>query len=164
MTMGSTKGICARAVADLDQGLILASVEIAAAPERVFRALTSSEITEWWVRPGVFDTRAWTGDVRPGGRWQASGMARGQPYVQSGEFLDVESPRRLVHTWEGAGKPGHTSTVTYVVEPLDAGTRVTLRHVGFASRDMCEAFAIGWETSFHRLAEILAPVVALHQE
>jgi len=25
------------------------------------------EITEWWVRPGVFDTREWSGDVRAGG-------------------------------------------------------------------------------------------------
>ena len=162
--MGSTDSTSARAVADLEQGLILASVELAAAPQRVFRALASSEITEWWVRPGVFDTRAWAGDVQPGGRWQASGMTRGQPYVQGGEFLDVESPRRLVHTWEGTGKEGQTSTVTYVVEPLDAGTRVTLWHSGFASRDMCNAFAIGWETSFQRLAEILAPEFSLNPD
>jgi hypothetical protein len=34
----------ARAVADLREGLILASVEVAASPERVFRALASNEI------------------------------------------------------------------------------------------------------------------------
>ena len=62
----------AHAVADLGEGLILASVEVAAAPARVFRALASKEITEWWVRPGVFDTREWTGDVHAGGRWRAS--------------------------------------------------------------------------------------------
>jgi len=109
----------ARAVADLAEGLILASVDVAASPERVFRALASKEITEWWVRPGVFDTREWSGDVRPGGRWRASGMTRGEPYVQEGEFLEVESPRRLVHTWERAGKAGVASTVTYLVEPID---------------------------------------------
>ena len=151
----------ARAVADLAEGLILASVDVAASPERVFRALTSKEITEWWVRPGVFDTREWSGDVRPGGRWRASGMTRGEPYVQEGEFLEVESPRRLVHTWERAGKAGVASTVTYLVEPIDGRTRVTLRHTGFASRDMCRAFAIGWETSLERLAEILAPEFSL---
>jgi uncharacterized protein YndB with AHSA1/START domain len=151
----------ARAVADLREGLILASVEVAASPERVFQALTSKEITEWWVRPGVFDTREWTGDLRVGGRWRASGMTRGEPYVQEGEFLEIESPRRLVHTWEGAGKQGVASTVTYLVEPIDGRTRVTLRHLGFASRDMCRAFAAGWETSLERLAEILAPEFSL---
>ena len=152
----------ARAVADLAEGLVLASVEVAAAPERVFHALTSKEITEWWVRPGVFDTREWTGDVRAGGRWRASGMTRSEPYVQEGEVLEVEPPRRLVHTWEHAGKPGAVSTVTYLVEPIDGRTRVTLRHVGFVSRDICSAFAIGWETSLERLAEILAPEFSLH--
>ncbi len=146
----------ARGVADTAEGLVLASVEIAAAPERVFRALTSDDITRWWVRPGVFDTREWTGEVRPHGRWRASGMTRGQPYAQEGEFLEIESPRRLVHTWDGAGKPGAPSIVTYMVDPIAGGTRVTLRHAGFASPEMCQAFAIGWETSFERLAEILA--------
>jgi uncharacterized protein YndB with AHSA1/START domain len=160
--MTSINDTRARAVADLAEGLILASVEVVAAPERVFQALASKEITEWWVRPGVFDTREWTGDVRAGGRWRASGMTRGEPYVQEGEFLEVESPRWLVHTWEHARKPGVASTtVTYLVEPIDGRTRVTLRHLGFASRDMCSAFAIGWETSLERLAEILAPEFSL---
>jgi uncharacterized protein YndB with AHSA1/START domain len=162
--MSSMNEIRARAVADLSEGLVLASVEVAATPERVFRALASKEITDWWVRPGVFDTREWTGDVRAGGRWRASGMTRGEPYVQEGEFLEVESPRRLVHTWEGAGKAGVASTVTYLLEPIDGRTRVTLRHMGFASRDMCQAFAIGWETSLERLAEILAPEFSLNHQ
>jgi len=152
----------ARAVADLVKGQLLACVEIAADPERVFRALTSKEITAWWVRPGVFDTREWSGDVQVGGRWRAAGMTRGQPYVQEGEFLEIESPRNLVHTWDGAGKPGALSTVTYLLEQVDGRTRLTLRHEGFASREMCNAFAIGWETSFDRLAEILAPELSLN--
>jgi uncharacterized protein YndB with AHSA1/START domain len=162
--MSSINDTGARAVADLAEGQLLASVEIAAAPERVFRALASKEITEWWVRPGVFDTREWTGDVHVGGRWRAAGMTRGQPYVQEGEFLEIESPRKLVHTWEGAGTPGARSTVTYLLERVDGRTRLTLRHAGFASRDVCNAFAIGWETSFERLAEILAPEFSLNHE
>ena len=160
--MTSINDTRARAVADLAEGLVLASVDVAATPERVFHALASKEITDWWVRPGVFDTREWTGDVRAGGRWRASGMTRGEPYVQEGEFLEVEPPRWLVHTWERAGKPDVASTVTYLVEPMDGRTRVTLRHLGFASRDMCSAFAIGWETSLERLAEILAPEFSLN--
>jgi uncharacterized protein YndB with AHSA1/START domain len=148
--------IGARAVADLSKGEILASAEIAEAPERVFRALASEDITGWWERPGVFDTREWTGDVRVGGRWRAAGMTRGQPYVQDGEFLEIDSPRRLVHTWNGVGRPEAPSTVPYLLEPVGAErTRVTLRHAGFASRDTCSSFAAGWETSFRRLAEIL---------
>jgi len=67
----------ARAVADVIEGCIVASVEIARTPDRVFQALSTPEIVDWWVNPGVFDTREWKGDVRVGGRWSASGIARG---------------------------------------------------------------------------------------
>src|SRR5215831_13290355 len=131
--MSTIESSRARAVADLTEGLILASVEIAVPPERVFRALTSTEIVDWWVRPGVFDTREWSGDVRVGGRWRASGIGRGRPYALEGEFLEVDPPRKLVHTWHPVGSPDAPSTVTYIVEPAGQGTRLTLRHTGMSS-------------------------------
>ena len=138
--MSAVKIIPARAVADPAEGQLLACVEIEVEAERVFRALTSEEITAWWVRPGVFDTREWSGDVRVGGRWRAAG-----------------APYKLIHTWEGAGKPEMSSTVTYLLEQSESGTRLTIRPTGFVSRDVCHAFAIGWEASLNRLAEILVP-------
>jgi uncharacterized protein YndB with AHSA1/START domain len=143
----------ARAVADLAQGLVLATVEVASSPERTFRALTSEEVVRWWVRPGVFDTREWTGDVQAGGHWHGSGVGGGKPYTLDGEFTEVNPPRRLVHTWRLAGV---SSTVAYDLEPTDGGTRITLRHTGLASRQACAATCIGWETSFEELARMLS--------
>lgn len=154
--MSSIKNAGARAVARFDEGLILASVDIAAPPGRVFSALISKEVCEWWVRPGVFDTREWTGEVRVGGHWRASGIDAKRPYVIEGEFLEVDPPRKLVHTWHTVGVPSAPTTVTYVLEPLDGGTRITLRHSGFVAPGMCMNTCIGWETSFERLAEIQA--------
>ncbi len=65
-----------RAAADLAGGFILATVEIDAEPEQVFAALTSDAVASWLVRPGVWDTRTWEGDVRPGGEWATSGVSR----------------------------------------------------------------------------------------
>ena len=53
----------ARAVADVIDGSVVASVEVARTPERVFLALASREIVEWWINSGVFDTREWTREV-----------------------------------------------------------------------------------------------------
>lgn len=145
----------ARAVAGFAEGCVLASVEIAASAERVFRALASKEIVDWWVRPGVFDTREWAGDVRVGGRWRASGFARGQPYVLEGEFLEIDPPRKLVHTWRLAGAPGEPTEVTYLLDQIDGGTRVTVRHSGFPTSESCANTSMGWETSLQRLAEVL---------
>src|SRR5436190_21492800 len=118
----------ARSVADIHDGAILAGVEIAAPPERVFRALASKEVVDWWVRPGVFDTREWSGEVRVGGHWRASGLGGGRPYALKGEFLEVAAPVRLVHTWQPAGGSGRPSSVIYQLEAIDHGTRLTLRH------------------------------------
>jgi uncharacterized protein YndB with AHSA1/START domain len=154
--MSDIRSATARAVADVDGGHILASVEIAASPERVFKALASKEICDWWVRPGFFNTTEWTGDVRVGGRWRTSGVVNGEPYTLEGEYLEIDPPRKLVHTWHRVGTPGAPTTVTYLVESVDGGTRITLRHAGFLNRESCERIAIGWETSFDRLAERLA--------
>jgi len=145
----------ARAAADLAAGYVLASVEIAASPDRVFRALASREIVEWWIRPGVFDTREWSGDVRVGGRWRASGVALGQPYVLEGEFLEVDPPRKLVHTWHFAGAPETATTVTYLLDQIEGGTRLTVRHAGFPTAESCANTSLGWEASLQRLTEIL---------
>jgi uncharacterized protein YndB with AHSA1/START domain len=146
----------ARAVADLVDGRIVAAAELAAAPERVFQALASREIVEWWVNPGVFDTREWTGDVRVGGRWRASGIARGAPYAIEGEFLEVDPPRRLVQTWHVAGAPGTPSTVTCLLEPIAGGTRLTVHHAGLAAPDQQSNVGAGWRSSLDRISDILS--------
>lgn len=145
----------AHAAADLAGRSIFASVEIAASPERVFRALTSQEIINWWIRPGVFNTTDWTGDVRLGGRWRAVGTGNGRPFTLEGEFLEIDAPRKLVLTWHSGGAPGRPTTVTFLLERIDGGTRLTLEHVGFAALDWCMNTCLGWETSLERLAELL---------
>lgn len=146
----------ARAVADLVDGRIVASVELAAPPERVFQALASREIVDWWVNPGVFDTREWSGDIRVGGQWRAYGIARGQPYALEGKFLEVDPPRKLVQTWHLVGAPGAPSTVTYVLEPIDGGSRLTVYHSDILAPDQRSNVGDGWRTSFERLSEILS--------
>jgi uncharacterized protein YndB with AHSA1/START domain len=145
----------ARAVADVIDGLVVASVEIARTPERVFQALSSREIVDWWVNPGVFDTREWSGDVRVGGRWRASGIVRGTPYALEGEFLEVDPPRKLVQTWNRQGMPGAPSTLTYLLESIVGGTRLTVRHAGIVAPDQRNSMSAGWRTSCDRLSEIL---------
>jgi len=150
----------ARAVADVTEGVIVATVDIGVSPERVFRALTSEEITKWWVRPGVFDTREWSGDVRVGGKWRASGIGNGNPYGLEGEFTEIDPPRKLVHTWLPVGRPMPPSIVSYTLEKIEGGTRLTLRHSGIAPSPMFENTSVGWQTSFEALIELLSTETA----
>jgi uncharacterized protein YndB with AHSA1/START domain len=148
-----------RAVADVTGGTIIATVEIAAPPERVFKAVASEEITKWWGSPATYQTTEWTGDVRVGGKWRSQGKsADGSTFAVEGEFLQVEPPHHLVHTWKAPWDGNHVTTVTCRLEAIDGGTRVTLRHEGFAGRpESCAGHAEGWERVLGWLKGFVSP-------
>lgn len=145
----------ARAVYDTAAGRLLAGVDLSVPPERVYQALVGREVTAWWVNPGVFDTREWEAEPRVGGKWRATGIGRGKPYVLEGEFTEVDPPRKLVHTWRSVGGPAQDTTVSYLMDPIGSGTHLTLRHEGFVDATACVRTCIGWESSLEALARIL---------
>jgi uncharacterized protein YndB with AHSA1/START domain len=136
----------ARAVADVAEGRILASVEIAAPPERVFRALTSDEIVKWWGSDEMYRTTEFSADLRVGGKWRSLGRgADGTPFAVEGEYLELDPPRKVVQTWRPDWDAGSVSTVTYLLEPTATGTKLTLRHDGFVGRaESCQSHSQGW--------------------
>jgi uncharacterized protein YndB with AHSA1/START domain len=138
----------ARALADLERGSVLATVDVAASPERVFRALSDpKELVEWWGSPETYRAHTYHSDFRVGGRWRVEGTsATGQPYSVSGEFLDISPPRRLVQTWTYDWEANHPPTrLTYVLDGIAGGTRVTVHHEGFLTREGCASHGSGWE-------------------
>jgi uncharacterized protein YndB with AHSA1/START domain len=140
----------ARALADLSAGSVVATVDIAATAGRVFKALTDPrELLQWWGSPETYQGRKWDTDFRVGGKWRVEGeSAAGEPYAVFGEFLEIEPPRRLVQSWGydwDHGKDQPPTTLTYVLEDVPGGTRLTVRHEGFTGPDGCASHATGWE-------------------
>lgn len=147
----------ARAVADVTAGMLLASVEIKASPERVFRALASEEIVKWWGSPDLYRVTEWSGDLRVGGKWRSLGVDRdGKPFEVSGEYVAIDPPKKLIQTWAPKWVDGPVTTVTYRLEPIEGGTRVTVRHEGFGdAAASCQSHTYGWERVFTWLASWL---------
>ena len=136
----------ARAVADLTDGVILAVVDIAASPERVFHAISSAEIASWWGSTETYRVTHWDGDIRPGGWWRSQGIStNGKAFAVGGDVLEVEPPRLLVQTWRYEDKPGDVTTVRYRIDAIPGGSRLTVRHEGFTDRASCDGHAHGWE-------------------
>lgn len=152
----------ARSIADIERGVILARVDIAATPDRVFRALTdSNEIPRWWGSAEVYQTETWTTDFKVGGTWKAEGRgADGVPFSVSGTFLEIDPPRKVVQTWKADWDGGHETRLTYELAATEAGTRLTVRHEGFAGRtESCEQHAAGWEMVLGWLQSHLQPSI-----
>jgi uncharacterized protein YndB with AHSA1/START domain len=150
----------ARSIADVANGAILARIDIAVPPERVFRALTTDELTKWWGSAELYRTTAFEIDLRPGGAWRSEGMgADGQPFHVGGKVLELDPPRKLVQTWEPSwDTDGPPTTLCYLLDAIDTGTRLTIRHTGFGTRAAaCESHATGWERVLGWLANHVAP-------
>ena len=140
-----------RAVADVETGIILASLDVALPPQRVFRAFTAaSEIEHWWGASDVYRMTNWVADFRVGGRYTVVVVRPdGHTYPASGTFLTIEAPHRLVHTrkyeWDHPTLGQRETTIAYRFDPIGTGTRITVRHEGFAGCDgAAYEHAEGW--------------------
>lgn len=140
-----------RARAVTDGETILAAVEIAAPPERVFRALTTEEAERWWGSPDTYRVTDWKAEVRVGGLWS---LVVRRPddsvFPASGTFLEIDAPNKIVQTrkydWDCPVLGRRDTTVTYRLDPIDNGTRMTVRHDGFVGlREPADEHAAGWE-------------------
>lgn len=143
-----------------DQNAVLAEIFIAAPPARVFQAISDpNQLPKWWRQEGLYEVTKSTMDLRPGGKWRSEGAgADGTAFWVEGEYLEVDPPRRLVHTWVSSYKG--VDTVVYwdlEPEPINAlhpsgprksgtGTRVRLRQEGFAGNlESAKGHGEGWK-------------------
>jgi uncharacterized protein YndB with AHSA1/START domain len=127
-----------RAVADGGEGTIIATADVSAPPERVFRALTTDEVERWWGHPDFYRQTDWKADLRVCGQWTV--MVRfpdGTTNGASGEFAEIDPPRKVVMTRRFEQHPllgTRETTVTYRFDPIATSTRVTVRDEGFLGR------------------------------
>ena len=132
------------------------TVEIAHPPAQVWAALTTAEGLAGW-----FGNEAGI-DLRPGGaawmRWTGEGFSANMRVER------VEEPRVFGFTWHIYGLPDDDPRRTYVeftLEPVGAGTRLTVVESGFAQlpddahRKSYDGNTEGWAKELGELAGYL---------
>lgn len=138
-----------RAMADVTQGSIFASIEIEAPPEAVFDALVEPEqLTAWWGSADTYRTFDWKVDLRPGGEWstQAKSKVDGHESRVRGRYLEIQRPRLLVYTWQPSWEDFAETTIRVELIAIPSGTRVKVTHSGFGERTQSAgAHAEGWK-------------------
>lgn len=128
-------------------GAIEITQRIEASPEIVFSYLTDSARFTQWMGVGA------ELDARPGGRYRidVDGV-----HIASGEFQQVEPPRRLVMSWGWDGHPTvppGSTTVEITLTPERGATLLRLRHLGLPSAVERRTHADGWVQYTSRLRE-----------
>ena len=134
---------------------IRSATRIDAPIDRVWKAITTpAEIKRWFF--GV-DTES---DWKVGSQLVHTGEYQGKPYVDKGEILEIESPRRLVHThWSDiSGKPDmpeHYQTVAWDLAERDDGTQLTITEQNLPSSDAARTSEAAWAAALKSLKEML---------
>lgn len=124
---------------------------VTAPPEAVWRAFTEPAQLSEWYWPASFAAVA-TLDARVGGELRIHSETVG--IGVSGVVAEVDAGRRLATTWLWDGETEETA-VTLVFAPDGAGTRLTVRHDGFASDASVADHVRGWNDCLARLATYL---------
>ena len=163
-------------------GIVRASVEIAAAPADVFRALVEPRELAAWLggEPMPADPRDDRPDhgetPQPGAAWRAPAIAPdGTSGTVAGEYLVVLPPHALETTWRASWTDFVTERVRFQLVPIDvggvAGTRVTVTHTRAEARlhatratlSHMASTADAWSSWLARLAAHVATASSLAQ-
>lgn len=144
-----------------DKNAVIAEIFIAAPPTRVFQAISDpAQIPRWWGQEGLYHVKKSTADVRPGGKWRSEGLgADGKEFYVEGEYLEVEPPSKLVHTWIGSYSGNQTTVVHWELSPQSVsalhpsgpkkagtGTLVRVTQEGFQGNfDQAKSHGEGWK-------------------
>lgn len=125
---------------------------IAAPPARVFAAWLDPALLARWMSP-VGHAEA---DIEPrvGGRLRVS-MIDGDVRIEHrGQYRELVPDRRLVFTWQSPYTGPDPSVVTVELEPVEAGTRLTLIHERLPA-EAVESHRSGWGPMLDRLGELV---------
>jgi len=141
---------------------------IEARPSIVFDALTTAEGMAFWWCPDDGPVISAASDPKVGGRFRVRfRKLDGSEHECSGEFLEIEEPRRVVmsYEWTSGGVPEERDRVSRVelhLRLIDTGTELTVIHAGLYDEASADNHGSGWGAALDRLARWLAASSRLH--
>jgi uncharacterized protein YndB with AHSA1/START domain len=146
-----------------DRDAVVGEIQIAAPPERVFKALTDRAQAMQWGSNELFETFVWEMDARAGGKWQfisreRTGPNAGRQYEHHGEILEMDPPRLLVYSWfANWHEPATRQTVVrWEITASGEGSKVKMTHSGLKQiKGACEGYSQGWPGLLEELKKYL---------
>jgi uncharacterized protein YndB with AHSA1/START domain len=119
--------------------------KIPASPEFAFQAWTQpARLKEWWGPAGVKCVDAEI-ELRVGGVYRiANQFPDGKIVWITGEYQQIEFPRKLVYTWRVEPSSGTPERVTVEFEPHGDQTQITVTHERIPNVSVRDRHEAGW--------------------
>ena len=130
--------------------------KIKASPAKVWAAITQPELMMQWWGPDAGPTLRAEADVRPGGRFSVVfRLMNGDEHNPTGIYREVIPEKKLVFTWDLPGAEEPESLVTFRLEPIDVGTKLTLTHEQLPDEPARKSHEQGWSGLLDKLPVFL---------
>lgn len=142
----------ATAIVSTGQDEIVSEIEIAAPPERIFRALTDAEQLKQWFRSPECPPKLWEMDARLDGKYryatEGSTAINGvNDFECHGHITEYDPPRVLAYTWFANWHDDRTvrTLVRWELTALSGGTHVKVTHSGLSNLPVARKdYTDGW--------------------
>jgi uncharacterized protein YndB with AHSA1/START domain len=128
--------------------------------ELVWKLWSDPQHFKHWMGPRDHPVVHTEGEFRRGGKWRGClrSTATGEELWQSGVYLEVKEPERLVFTfaWDRAdGSRSPETEITVLFAEQNGKTVMTFCQAVFETAGARDGHRLGWESTFDRLAEYL---------
>jgi uncharacterized protein YndB with AHSA1/START domain len=80
-------------------------------------------------------------------------LLNGEEHNPTGIYREVVPDRKLVFTWEWPGMPERESLVTFLLEPFNDGTELTLIHEYLPDEAARKSHEQGWQGLLDKLQD-----------
>lgn len=133
----------------------MTAITIQAPAQKIWEALTTPKLIKKWFL-GV-DTES---DWKKGSMLVHRGEYNGKPYEDKGVIVEIEPPKRLVHTHWSAGsgkpdKPENYETVTYTLKEKNGVTELSVAEANLPSEKARAASEEIWKKVLGNMKELV---------
>lgn len=139
------------------------------APEMVFDAWLNPEMMRKWFFTLEGTNKVTQNNPQVGGAWEIVDHREGQDYRAIGEYLEIDSPKKIVFTFKMPQFSELEDTITVKLKELDQGCEMTFTHVIHVSQEenwtesdikkalgeMHDSTEQGWNYMFMGLKELV---------
>ena len=128
-------------------------------PERVFDAWITPEKVRQWFAPGLGEIVRVTIEARIGGSFSFVQRRSSLDVDHTGEYLEMDRPRRLVFTWRVPPSPDTSRVIVEIaLSESGSGSEVTVTHeLHPAWADYAGRAESAWTQMLDAMAATLAP-------
>ncbi|MEL6724591.1 MAG: SRPBCC domain-containing protein [Pseudomonadota bacterium] len=135
----------------MSDAVMIKTIYLRATPEKVWRHLTEKDLLARWFHETDRDLNA-------GASFQylSFHLDKEDRKLMWGDVLEIDPPKRLVHTFTHEWLKGVITTVTWELLPVDGGTQLTMTHTGITEFGEMIDHDKGWDEHLLRLRMMLS--------